>query len=81
MPEEVWVRRCGEELDAYTRAIVRLIVTDDHKTRFEHECIVHDDAHSCALQSQMEHASREIHELLEKAQSDLAKCLGRIAKE
>jgi hypothetical protein len=79
MPEEVWVRRCGEELDEVRRRIQELVVNHALIQKLSHECNMHREEESCEAHRKAVMVPVEAN--LEKAFDDLAKCLGRIAHE
>jgi 23S rRNA maturation mini-RNase III len=78
---EVWVKRCGEELGEIQKTISSLVRTSILFQSHQHDCSYHKEASACKLAEEEAVRADELEKKLEEAFDDLAKCLGRIAKE
>jgi len=81
MPEEVWVKRCGEELDEIQDLIEKYSKLRADYIIYDHNCQVHDIRDACEAIPDTLSSGREIAVSLSKAFDDLSKCLGRIPHE
>ncbi|MCL6578406.1 MAG: hypothetical protein K6T73_03355 [Candidatus Bathyarchaeota archaeon] len=77
----VSVKRCGEELDEIRKLLSHIIDHSISYAQYEHECDVHEMLEFCTARDVQADLIEAHKKELEEAFDNLAKCLGRIAKE
>jgi hypothetical protein len=78
---EVWVKRCGEELEGLRKVLVSMRNRSILYAQYDHECDEHRKLESCTARDVEKGIIETFDKELEEAFDDLAKCLGRIAHE